>query len=134
MSSKLCQFVKISNHSISTRFRCHLTLNSLLPHPPPLFVPLAKSQIKIELTLSGAAFSVVRLAGRGGGGLRDTDVKNQGYHQPITINRLKMKVCMSRYSHKNIPDAKFESDSFFFYFWRYVVTKFLSGEEIKSLN
>ena len=35
------------------------------------------------------------------------DAKNQDYHQSI-----EMKLCMSQYSHKNTPDAKFESDSF----------------------
>ena len=28
----------------------------------------------------------------------------------VTINRLKPNFCMSRYSHKSMPDAKFESD------------------------
>ena len=42
-----------------------------------------------------------------GGGLKGPDAKNQGYHQPI-----EMKLCMSQYSHKSMPDAKFESASF----------------------
>ena len=46
--------------------------------------------------------------GGGGGGLRGPDAKNQGYHQPI-----EMKLCMSHYLHKSIPDATFETDSFF---------------------
>ena len=33
--------------------------------------------------------------------------KNQGYHQLIEV-----KLCMSYYSHKSMPDAKFESGSF----------------------
>ena len=35
------------------------------------------------------------------------DAKNQNYHQMIEI-----KFCVSYYSHKSMPDAKFESDSF----------------------
>ena len=42
----------------------------------------------------------------GEGGLRDTDAKNQGYHQPI-----EMKLCISYYNHESIPDAKCESGS-----------------------
>ena len=57
------------------------------------------------LTLSGPDFSVARLAA-GGGGLRGPDAKNQDQHQPI-----EMKLCMSHYIHKSIPDAKFEGDS-----------------------
>ena len=38
------------------------------------------------------------------GGLRGSDAKNQGWHPPI-----EMKLCMSHYSHKTIPDAKFEA-------------------------
>ena len=54
------------------------------------------------LTLSGPAFSAVRQArGGGGGGLRGPDVKNQCKHQPI-----EMKLCMSHYIPKSIPDAK----------------------------
>ena len=49
-----------------------------------------------------------RLPGRGGGGLRGPDGKNQGQHQPIEI-----KLCMCHYIHKSIPDAKFEVDSSF---------------------
>ena len=41
------------------------------------------------LTLSGVAFSDVRQA-LGGGGVRDPDAKNQGYHQ-----RIDMKFCTS---------------------------------------
>ena len=41
------------------------------------------------------------------GGLRGPDAKNHSYHQPIEI-----KFCLSHYSHKSIPDAKFESGSF----------------------
>ena len=67
-------------------------------------------------TLSGQAFSVIRLA-RGGGGLRRPDAKNQGYHE-----QTEMKLCVSYYNHRSMPDAKFESGSFF-YFWRYDVTK-----------
>ena len=33
--------------------------------------------------------------------------ENQGYHQPI-----EMKLCVSHYSHKRMPDSKFESGSF----------------------
>ena len=44
--------------------------------------------------------------GGGGGGLIDLDAKNQGYHQLI-----EMKLCMSHFSHKSMPDAKFESGS-----------------------
>ena len=40
------------------------------------------------------------------GGLRGPDAKNQSQHQPI-----EMKLFMSHYSHKSIPDAKFEADS-----------------------
>ena len=62
----------------------------------------------LVLTLSGLAFSVVRQAwgGGGGGGLRGPDAKHQGYHQPI-----EMKLCIHQYSHKSMPDAKFESGS-----------------------
>ena len=35
------------------------------------------------------------------------DAKNQGYHQLIEV-----KLCMSHYRHKSMPDAKFESGSF----------------------
>ena len=55
------------------------------------------------LTVSGPAFSVVRQAR----GLRGPDAKNQRRHQPI-----EMKLGMSHYSHKSMPDAKFESSSF----------------------
>ena len=41
-----------------------------------------------------------------GGGLRGPDAKNQGQHQPI-----KMKLGMSYYCHKSIPDAKCDSGS-----------------------
>ena len=48
-----------------------------------------------------------RLSGpRGGGGFKGPDAKNQGLHQPI-----EMKLFVSHYSHKSIPDAKFEADS-----------------------
>ena len=49
---------------------------------------------------------VSRLPGRGRG-LRGLDTKNQSYRQPI-----EMKLCLSQYSHKNMPDAKFESGGF----------------------
>ena len=42
----------------------------------------------------------------GGGGLRGPDAKNQGRHQPI-----EMKLCESHYTHKSIPDTKFEPGS-----------------------
>ena len=58
-----------------------------------------------------------------GGGLRGPDAKNQGYNQLI-----EMKCCMSHYSHKNMPDAKFVSGSFS-QFWKYDATKFSSEEE-----
>ena len=48
-----------------------------------------------------------RSPGRGGGGLRGPDAKNQGYDQPI-----EMKFRMSNYSHKSMPDAKVEYGSF----------------------
>ena len=41
------------------------------------------------------------------GGLTGLDAKYQGYHQPVEV-----KVCVSHYSHKSKPDAKFESGSF----------------------
>ena len=41
---------------------------------------------------------------RGGG---SSDAKNHSYHQPIEV-----KFCVSHYSHKSMPDAKFESGSF----------------------
>ena len=62
-------------------------------------------QSTLTLTLSGPAFSVVCLAR--GERLRGPDAKNQAYHHPIVT-----KLCMSHYSHKNMPDAKFESSSF----------------------
>ena len=40
------------------------------------------------------------------GWLRGPDAKNQGYHQLIEI-----KLYMSQYSHKSMPDAQFESGS-----------------------
>ena len=40
-------------------------------------------------------------------GFRGQDAKNQGYHQLI-----EMKLGISRYSHDNMSDAKFESGSF----------------------
>ena len=45
--------------------------------------------------------------GAGGGGVRDPYGKNQSYHQPI-----KTKNCRAQYSHKSMPDAKFDSCSF----------------------
>ena len=42
-----------------------------------------------------------------GGGLRGPDAKNQGYDELI-----RMKLCMSHYSHKSMPDAKCECGSF----------------------
>ena len=41
------------------------------------------------------------------GGLSVPDSKNQGYYPPT-----EMKLCVSHYSHKTMPDAKFESGSF----------------------
>ena len=41
-------------------------------------------------------------------GLRGPDTKNQGQNQQI-----KMKFFVSHYSHKSMPDAKFESGSFY---------------------
>ena len=38
----------------------------------------------------------------------NSDTKNQCYHQPT-----EMKFCMSHYSYKYMPDARFESGSFF---------------------
>ena len=46
------------------------------------------------------------LGSGGGGGLRGPDAKNQSYHLSI-----EMKLCMSHYIHKRIPDAKLEADS-----------------------
>ena len=40
---------------------------------------------------------------RPGGGLSGLDGKNQGHHQPIEI-----KLCVSLYNYKSMPDAKFE--------------------------
>ena len=62
-----------------------------------------------SLTISGPAFSVVRQTRGGGGrrGRRGPDAKNQCYHQPIEI-----KLCLSHYGPKSMPDAKFESGSF----------------------
>ena len=60
------------------------------------------------LILSGPAFLVVRQAGEGGGGLRGLNTKNQGKDQ-LT----EMEFCMSHYIYKSMPDAKFESGSFF---------------------
>ena len=45
--------------------------------------------------------------GGGGRGLRGPDAKNQGYHKSIEI-----KLCLSHYIHRSIPDEKFESVSF----------------------
>ena len=59
-----------------------------------------------SLTLSSPVFSVVRKAREGEGAQRPR-CQNQGYHQPIEI-----KCCMSHYSHKSMPDAKFESVNF----------------------
>ena len=42
----------------------------------------------------------------GPGGPRDPDAKNQGYHQLTEL-----KFCISHYSHKSMPDAKFECGS-----------------------
>ena len=47
------------------------------------------------------------LGGGGGRGLRDPDAKNQSYHQ-----RIEMKFCVSHYSYKSMPDAKFDLDTF----------------------
>ena len=60
------------------------------------------------LTLSSPAFPVVRQP-RGGGGPESRQPKikvNINQHQPI-----EMKLFMSYYSHKSIPDANFEADS-----------------------
>ena len=45
-----------------------------------------------------------------------------------------MKLCVSHYNHKRIPDAKFESGSFSIFFLRYDVTKFPSEEGNQSSN
>ena len=58
---------------------------------------------------------------RGGRVFRGPDAKNQGYHQPIET-----KFCISHYSHKSMPDAKFESGGF--------STKFSSEEGNESSN
>ena len=67
-----------------------------------------------RLTLSGPAFSVVRLARHGGleaqgggGGPQRPRCQKSRFHQPM-----KMKLRMSHYGHKSMPDAKLESDSF----------------------
>ena len=76
--------------------------------------------------LSGSVFqSFARPGGIGG-----PDTKNQGQHEPI-----EMKFCASHYSHKSMPDAKFESGAFIFYS-RYDVTKFLSeeGNDLSNSN
>ena len=59
----------------------------------------------------------------------------------VAIKPIEMKLCISHYSHKSMPDAKCESGSFSiymtsqnFYFWRYDMTKFLTGEGNKSSN
>ena len=31
----------------------------------------------------------------------------------VKVNQLKLKLCMSHYIYKSIPDAKFEADSYF---------------------
>ena len=52
----------------------------------------------------------IRLPARGGGEggrLRGPNAKNQAYHQPT-----EMELCMGHYSHKHMPDAKFEYGSF----------------------
>ena len=59
----------------------------------------------VKFNLSGPAFSVIRQAR--GEAQRPGCQKNQGYYQPI-----EMKLCMSHYSHKSMPDVRFESGSF----------------------
>ena len=65
--------------------------------------PLAE----LLLTLSGEAFSVVRLAQWTGGGLTGPDARNQNDHQLI-----EMKFCVNHYSHKSMSDVKFKSGGF----------------------
>ena len=61
--------------------------------------------ILIALTLSDPAFSVVcQVRDRGGGGGSEA----QMLKTKVNIN---MKPCMSHYTHKSIPDAKFEAGS-----------------------
>ena len=57
--------------------------------------------ILIALTLSGPAFSVVRQAREGGSEAQMLKTK-------VNIN---MNPCISHYTHKSIPDAKFEAGS-----------------------
>ena len=71
--------------------------------PPSLF-RFVNSPVQIRLTLSGPVISVVCQAW--GGGLRGQDAKNQDQHHPT-----EMRLDMSHYGHKRIPDAKLESDS-----------------------
>ena len=51
----------------------------------------------------------------------------------VNINRFEMKLCMSHYIHKSIPDAKFDPDSSS-KFWRYDVRNFPSKEGNESSN
>ena len=75
-----------------------------------LWVGSVIKQLYSTLTLSGPAFSVVHHARiGGGGGVRGSNAKNHSYHKPI-----KIIFCMSHYSHKSMPDAKFESGGFLF--------------------
>ena len=53
-------------------------------------------------------FNPIRPGGGGKRAGRGPNAKNQGYHQLIEL-----KFCMSHYSHKSMPDAKFESGSLF---------------------
>ena len=57
------------------------------------------------ITLSGAAFSVVRQARGGGGGAQRPGC------QKSRLTSIDMKLCMSHYIHKSIPHAKLEADS-----------------------
>ena len=73
-------------------------------HSESAFCQLLNQKI-IFLTLSGLAFSVVHQAQ--GWGLMGQDDKSQRCYQLI-----KMKFCVSHYSHKSMSLAKSETDSF----------------------
>ena len=81
---------------------------------------------KQPLTLSGPAFSVVRLA-RGGEGSEARMPKIK-----VTINRLKWNFAWVIIATKACLMQNLSLVAF--YFWRYDVTKFLSGEGNESPN
>ena len=74
---------------------------------------VSKPCLKVyPITVSGPAFSVVRHAGGGGeGGRVERGAEAQMPKIKVYINRIEMKLGVSHYDHKSIPDTNVESGS-----------------------